>query len=463
MARKEVIPKIESNRAITRILQPIQDFIHRSAAGGIVLFGATILALLLANIPALADVYRTVLETKVGLTYGPDNTPIISETVLHWINDGLMAIFFLLVGLEIKREVRVGELTNPRAAMLPIAAAVGGVVVPALIYIAFNAGRPGATGWGVPMATDIAFALGALAVLGTRVPFTLKVFLTAVAIVDDLIAVLVIALFYSGGLNLTALTLGALILALLTLANQLGVRALWFYLGLGVLLWWAFLESGIHATIAGVLLALTIPARYEIDERTFLERARDILTQFDLSEFASTRMITDERQQSAVLALEDAAERVQAPLQKLEHSLHMPVMFLIVPIFALANAGVVLSFAGIEGDALRVVLGILFGLVIGKPVGIVGAAWLAVKAGWASLPVGVTWHHLTGAGILAGIGFTMSLFIASLGFGEGSELLEAAKLGILAASAIAGATGLLVLRSARTAKEPRPTHVEATG
>lgn len=449
MAKKQTVRKLASTRPITRILAPIQDFIHQASAGGIVLFAATLLALLLANVPALAEVYHNVLETYIGLSFGPEGTPIINETVLHWINDGLMAIFFLLVGLEIKREVQVGELTVLRAAILPIAAAIGGVVAPASIYLAFNAGQAGASGWATPMATDIAFALGALAVLGTRAPFALKVFLTAVAIVDDLIAVLTIAFFYSSGLNVIALLLAGFVLLVLILANILHVRALWFYLVLGVFLWWAFLESGIHATIAGVLLALTIPARYDINERTFLAQARDILRLFEQSDRVSRRMVTDDLQQSAVLALEDLTERIQAPLQKLEHVLQVPVMFLIVPIFALANAGVALSFAGFEGETFRIVLGIFFGLVIGKPVGILGASWLAVKAGWASLPLGVTWRHMAGASMLAGIGFTMALFIGSLAFGEGSALLEAAKLAILAASAVAALIGLAVLRSAK--------------
>lgn len=448
MVKKQTVQKLKSTRPITRILAPIQYFIHQAAAGGIVLFAATLLALMLANVPALAGVYHDVLETKIGLTFGAEGNPFLNETVLHWINDGLMAVFFLLVGLEIKREVQVGELAVLRAAILPIVAAIGGVLVPALIYLAFNAGQAGASGWAIPMATDIAFALGALAILGTRAPFALKVFLTAVAIVDDLIAVLTIAFFYSSGLNLNALLLGAFVLSILILANILHVRALWFYLVLGVLLWWAFLVSGIHATVAGVLLALTIPARYDINERTFLEQAHDILRQFERSERVSRKMVTDELQQSAVLALEDLTERIQAPLQKLEHDLHVPVMFLIVPIFALANAGVALSFAGIEGDTFRIVLGIFFGLVIGKPLGILSASWLAVKAGWASLPLGVTWRHMAGAAMLAGIGFTMALFIGSLGFGEGSALLEAAKLAILAASAVAALIGLAVLRNA---------------
>lgn len=459
MAKKQNALKFESTRPITRILAPIQDFIHQASAGGIVLLAVTLLALLLANIPTLAEVYHGVLETKIGLTYGTEGTPIIEESVLHWINDGLMAIFFLLVGLEIKRELQVGELAILRAAILPIVAAVGGVMAPALIYLLFNAGHAGASGWAIPMATDIAFALGALALLGTRAPFALKVFLTAVAIVDDLIAVLTIAFFYSSGLNVNALLLGAFVLLLLILANRLHIRALWFYLALGMFLWWAFLESGIHATIAGVLLALTIPARYDINERTFLERARDILRHFEQSDRVSKRMVTDERQQSAVLALEDLTERIQAPLQKLEHDLHVPVMFLIVPIFALANAGVALSFAGIEGDTFRIILGIFFGLVLGKPLGILGASWLAVKAGWASLPQGVTWRHMAGAAMLAGIGFTMALFVASLGFGEGSALQEAAKLGILAASAVAAFIGLAVLRNAKPVGSTQPDSV----
>jgi NhaA family Na+:H+ antiporter len=295
------------------------------------------------------------------------------------------------------------------------------------------------------MATDIAFALGLLALLGSRVPFGLKVFLTAVAIVDDLMAVLVIAVFYSSGINFTALSIGIGLLAVLTIANLYGIRTIVVYMILGALVWLAFLQSGVHATIAGVLVAWTIPARNRIDAAPFLQQAREILDQFEKSPLESSRMLTDEAQQHAVIHLEEVCEDVQAPLQKLEHSLHFWVQFVIMPIFALANAGVAFSLSSISGTSSMIPVGIIVGLVVGKPIGILAASWLAVRSGLAELPKGVEWRHMVGVGFLAGIGFTMSLFIASLGFGDGA-LLDAAKTGILMASVIAGSIGFILLR-----------------
>ena len=430
-----------SETSIARILTPIQQFIHTSAAGGIVLMVATVLALILANSP-LADEYDALLHAHLSISLGPFQ---IDESLVHWINDGLMAIFFFVVGLEIKREVRAGELSDLRAALLPIFAALGGVAVPALLYVTFNQTGPGAAGWGIPMATDIAFALGVLALLGRRVPFGLKVFLTAVAIVDDLIAVLVIAFFYSSGISWVALGIGFAVLALLLLGNVFGIRLTLFYTALGVVVWLAFLQSGIHATIAGVLVAFTVPARTRIEPADFMERASGLLHRFQQSSLEPNIMLIDEGQQSAVIELEEACEDVQAPLQKLEHSLHTWVQFGIIPIFALANAGVALSLSSLGGDTSLVALGIVVGLVLGKPLGILAGSWLAVRMGLSALPAGVQWPHMVGVGFLAGIGFTMSLFIASLGLGE-SPLLEAAKLGILGASLIAGSIGYVLLR-----------------
>ncbi|HEU5100706.1 MAG TPA: Na+/H+ antiporter NhaA, partial [Roseiflexaceae bacterium] len=282
---------------IARVLGPMQTFISREASSGIILLMMTIAALALANSP-LAEGYHALLEMPIGISIGPW---LLEETLLHWVNDGLMAIFFFLVGLEIKREVMVGELADPRAAALPIVAAIGGVLAPAAIFLALNTGGQGVHGWGVPMATDIAFALGCLALLDDRIPFALKVFLTAVAIVDDLIAVLVIALFYSAGLNLVALGAGIAILVLLLLANLLGIRHVLVYAGLGLLVWLAFLQSGVHATIAGVLIALTVPARNRIDSPTFLLRARQLLTAFEGGTRESSPMLTDELQQQLVI------------------------------------------------------------------------------------------------------------------------------------------------------------------
>jgi NhaA family Na+:H+ antiporter len=433
-----------SATSLGRLLRPMHEFIQHEQSSGIVLLAATLVALLIANSP-LAHGYFALLETEVGVSAGALE---LRETLLHWINDGLMAVFFFLVGLEIKREVLVGELANLRAAALPIIAAVGGVMVPAAIYLALNAGGAGAHGWGVPMATDIAFALGCMALLGSRIPFALKIFLTAVAIVDDLIAVLVIAIFYSGGLSLAALGAGIAVLALLLALNIFGVRAPLVYAGLGLVVWLAFLKSGVHATIAGVLVALTIPARNRIDAPTFLARARGILDQFERGDQEPSRMLTDEVQQSAVIELEETCEQVQAPLQKMEHALHGWVSLLIMPLFALANAGVPLAVSSLGGDSLPVLLGVVLGLTIGKPIGLTGAAWLAVRLGLADLPRGISWYHMASAGVLAGIGFTMSLFIASLGFAR-ADMLATAKIAILVASLLAGSAGLLLLSRAR--------------
>ena len=442
MERSRMLPALHwSATPIARILGPMQMFVHRSASSGVVLMIAAVAALVLANSPLQAR-YDALLHAEIAITVGPFT---LRESVAHWINDGLMAVFFFLVGLEIKRELRVGELSNLRAALLPIVAAAGGVAVPALLYAAVNWSGPGAAGWAIPMATDIAFALGVLALLGNRIPFTLIIFLTAVAIVDDLIAVLVIALFYTVGIDGAALAAGFALLAVLVAANLLGIRTILFYVVVGLGVWLAFLASGVHATIAGVLVAWTIPARNRINPAEFLGRARGLLDRFEHRQVQPVVMLTDEAQQSAVIQLEKACEDVQAPLQKMEHRLHFWVQFVIMPIFALANAGVAFSLSGVDGDTGPVTLGIVTGLVLGKPIGLLGASWLAIRTGIVALPEGVTWRHMVGASCLAGIGFTMSLFIATLGFGE-SELLAAAKLGILGASVIAGSLGYVLLR-----------------
>ena len=414
-------------------------FIRAETAGGIVLLACAALALAWANSP-WASTYHGLWQIK--LTVGPPGFAL-SETLLHWINDGLMAVFFFVVGLEIKREALVGELAAPRQAALPVAAALGGMLVPAALYAAVNADGPGARGWGIPMATDIAFALGALALLGRRAPTGLKVFLTALAIVDDLGAVLVIALFYTAQLSWAALAAAAGFLIALVAANLGHARHPVVYALLGLGLWVAFLQSGVHATIAGVLLALAIPARTRVDTASFLERGRALVDAFGRSGHQGRGILTNAGQQAALAELEMLTEGVQTPLQRLEHALRPWVAFAIVPLFALANAGVALGGVG-EALAQPVTLGVVLGLVLGKQVGVTLGAWLAVRAGVASLPDGIHWRHVYGASWLAGIGFTMSLFVGTLAFG-GGPLLDAAKVGILAASLIAGVVGWLFL------------------
>lgn len=430
---------------VGRVVKPMQEFIHSSTSGGIVLLLSTIAALIIVN-SALNSVYEDILNTYLDVKLGAFQ---IRLTILHWINDGLMSVFFFLIGLEIKREVWAGELSNVRAALLPIIGAIGGAIVPALVYVGINLAGAGSSGWGIPIATDIAFALGVLALAGTGLPFGLKVMLTAIAIVDDLIAILVIALFYSGSIDFGALGIGFALLGALLVTNILGIRAIPVYLSLGVAVWVAFLTSGVHATIAGVLVALTIPVRVRIDQATFLQRARAILNGFEESSKREPySILEDEKQQAAVIELEDLSEAVQSPLQKIEHRLHGWAAFVILPLFALANAGVALDIGAISNETLPVALGIIAGLLVGKPVGLFSAIWLSVRVGLVTLPREVTWRHVAGLACLGGMGFTMSLFIATLAFGS-NQLLAAAKLGIVAASLIAGTAGFLVLRSAR--------------
>jgi NhaA family Na+:H+ antiporter len=458
MTVTDVRPPRPSAPLIERVLRPFQAFAHSAAGGGIVLLACAALALAWANSPWAAG-YEHLWE--VPLTVGVPGFGL-TLSLHHWINDGLMAVFFFVVGLEIKREVLVGELASLRRAALPMAAALGGMVVPALLYALLNAGGPGAPGWGIPMATDIAFALGILALVGDRVPLGLKVFLTALAIVDDIGAVLVIALFYSHGLQADYLIWGAGVLLLLATANSAGVRNPWVYGLLGVVLWTLFLKSGIHATVAGVLLAFTIPARTRIDADDFVADARAALDDFESAGAPGTDVLANPRQQEAIQAIESAAEDVQSPLLKLEDKLHGLVSFGIMPLFALANAGVALGGPGRGGDGSAITLGIILGLVLGKPIGITLFSWLAVRTGFAERPAGAGWGALHAVSWLGGIGFTMSLFVAGLAFAEPWQLASA-KMGILGASAVAGVVGFVLVRLSIRAARPAAREAGAEG
>jgi NhaA family Na+:H+ antiporter len=428
---------------IERSLRPFERFVQLESSGGILLLGCSLLALVLAN-SYWADAVDQFWETPVAIGAGHWT---LTLSLHHWINDGLMAIFFFVIGLEIKREVLVGELASPRHAALPIAAAVGGMVVPAAIYALLNAGTPAGRGWGIPMATDIAFAIGILALLGKRVPLSLKVFLTALAIVDDLGAVVVIALFYTATINWGSLFPALIILVVLMELNRQGVRHPSVYALLGLGLWFAVLSSGIHATIAGVLLAMTIPSRARIDSDQFLAQSRATLAEFERAGHSREDQFITEAHQSALQALKNATTQVQTPMERLEHALHPWMRFVVMPLFALANAGVSFSGLGLSMLADPVVLGVFFGLVVGKQVGILSFAWLAVRSGLAAVPPDLRWIHIYGAAWLGGIGFTMSLFIADLAFAD-SAWLSSAKLGILAASVVAGAVGWAIVRGA---------------
>jgi NhaA family Na+:H+ antiporter len=424
----------------TRLVRAFQEFFSLEAAGGILLLVATAAALLWANSPWSAS-YHALWRTIVTIGAGGF---VLAKPLGLWVNDGLMAVFFFVVGLEIKREVLVGELASPKRAALPAVAAVGGMLVPAAIYLAFNLAGPGGRGWGVPMATDIAFALGVLALLGDRVPLSLKVFLTALAIVDDLGAVLVIALVYTAELSRTALGIAAIVFALMLLANRLRVRNAGVYAVLGFALWVALLKSGIHATIAGVLAAVTIPSTARINIGQFRARSRHLLDRFEELDVDPAEHRISGDQQEVVHGLADVVHHVETPLQRLEHALHPWVTFLIMPVFALANAGLVLG-GGMAGALVHpVTVGVAAGLVVGKVAGVAGFTWIAVGTGIAERPAGATWRQVLGVAQLAGIGFTMSLFIAALAFGQ-SPLLENAKLGILGASIVSGALGAAVL------------------
>ena len=401
---------------------------------------SAVLALVLANITwGPARYFPAVWDEHLRLSF---NGLVLDKSLLHWINDGLMTVFFLIVGLEIKREVLDGELSSLRQAALPIAGAVGGMLVPALLYALFNQGTSTAGGWGIPMATDIAFALAVLQLLGSRVPLGLKVFLTALAIVDDLGAVLVIAGFYTRELHLNYLYLALATWASLLALNGLGARSLWLYLPLGLVLWFFTLESGIHATLAGVLLAAAIPSRIGHERPVLLRLLEERLHALNHEAHgadADPRTISEE--------LEHLAETISSPAQRLEQRLHAVVAFGIIPLFAFANTSLALdaSVFGELGSPLG--LGILAGLALGKPLGIGGLSWAAVRLGWATLPPGVTWRHLWGAGILGGIGFTMSLFITLLALGEHTDGEAVAKLAILLASLLAGISGYALLRT----------------
>lgn len=423
---------------------PIERFVSRESAGGIVLLCAAIVSMVLTNLQGpIAETFGGIWATPVGGNFGP---LALQKPLLLWINDLLMAVFFFMVGLEIKRELLVGELSDLKSAMLPAAGALGGVVLPASIYVAFNAGGSGANGWAIPMATDIAFALGILSLAGKGVPVGLKVFLTALAIVDDLMAVLVIALFYTSSMDWTMAAIAALLLPIAWAGGRFGIRSQWFFLAIGGVVWYFTLKSGMHATIAGVLMALTIPARNKVHTKVFVDRVREEIDAFDRAGEHRPAILDDPERQEILSRLHDAADGVQTPLEKLEHSLVSFVAFAVMPIFALANAGVAIGLESLNpGDP--VLLGVFLGLVIGKPIGIFALSWLAIKTGLARMPEGVTYGKLLAAGMLGGVGFTMSLFIGSLAFDD-RALLESAKLGILMASTVAGILGFAAIKFA---------------
>jgi NhaA family Na+:H+ antiporter len=434
------------SNSIDKVLKPIERFLHNESTAGILLLVSALVAVLWANSP-WSDSYLHLWENEVSLRVGSYE---IANTLHHWINDGLMAMFFFVVGLELKREIMAGELSDIRKAMLPLSSAVGGMIVPAIIYILFNPSGERNDGWGIPMATDIAFALGIMSLLGKRVPLTLKVFLTALAIADDLGAVLVIAFFYTSDISLLSLGMGALFITILIGANFIGVRSTLFYglVGIGGV-WLAFLLSGVHATIAGVLAAVAIPARTKINEPQFIDVLEKEIQEFHLIPPNDVTLL-EPGQYKVIENIYRLTKAAGTPLQRLESQLHPWVSFIVMPLFALANAGVVLHGDRIgEMFSNTITLGVLVGLSVGKFVGVVGFCWAATKFGIATLPAGINWRQIAGVGCLAGVGFTMSLFITTLAF-EDAAFVDNAKLGIFAASIISGVAGYIVLRMAST-------------
>lgn len=426
---------------VEKLISPIQQFIRQEKSGGIVLGISVIVALILAN-SSWAETYHHILEYKFGFLW--NGSTYFEYNLHHWINDGLMAIFFFVVGLELKREIVGGELSNPRKAMLPIAAAIGGMLVPALIYFLLNRGET-QSGWGIPMATDIAFALGVLYLLGNKIPLSLKVFLTALAIVDDLGAVLVIAFFYTSDISLTHLIAGSAILGVMYAGNKMGIRNVLFYAILGIAgVWTTFLLSGVHATIAAVLAAFTIPADVRLNERLFAGKITGLLNDFKASDPNDETPVLTNEQLHLLEHINKTTLQAIPPLQRLEHAMHPMVTFIIIPIFALANAGVSLSVNFNELFSTNVAIGVALGLLIGKVVGVVGFTWLCVKLNIAPFPAGMTLKNLFGIGLLASIGFTMSLFVTTLAF-TNETFITQAKIGIFVASIIGGTLGYWLL------------------
>lgn len=429
-------------KAFERIATPFEHFLHAQTTTGFVLMFMTVFALILANTP-LSEAYAHFFHTKIDFNVG---SWTLSHTLHHWINDGLMAIFFFIIGLEIKREVLAGELSNIKVAILPILAAVGGMIFPAIIYLSINSGSAGEGGWGIPMATDIAFAISALVLLGKRIPTALVTFLVALAIVDDLGAVLVIALFYTEQINLLPLWLAGVMFLIMVSFNRFGIHAVLPYFIVGILMWFFMLESGVHATIAGVIAALAIPSKPKRTPVTFAEDTKNLL-----DEYAKYPVTTDhtmhEEQKAILINIKDKIDAVGTPSSRLERDLHLPVALIVIPLFALANAGISIDFSSLGTTIIEPVsLGIIAGLIFGKVIGIFGVSWLAIKLKIAKLPHNSSMNQLFGVAFLGGIGFTMSIFVAELAFLGSPELIFQAKVGILSASLFAGLFGYFWLR-----------------
>ena len=428
----------EPSYLVRAVRAPIQNFIHTEEIGAMVLLAAAAAALGWANSPwsdSYYDFWHTYISFDIQIF-------AISQDLGHLVNEGLMAVFFFVVGLEIKRELLHGELSSFRKASVPVFAAIGGMATPALIYLVFNRSGDGVVGWGVPMATDIAFALGVLALLGRRLPSELRVFLLGLAVVDDLGAIAIIATFYTESIHWTNLALGVALFAAIAVCIRMGIRSLGFYLILCVVMWQFFLESGIHATLAGVLVAAIIPSEPRLHRKDYAATVDDLLHDFRLA----MKNDDEEKAQTIVEQIEDLSRGTEGPMERLEGIVHPWVSFAILPIFALANAGIVFTSNTLsEAVASPITLGVAVALLAGNPLGVLGMTWLAVRLGIGQLPASVKWRHVLGTGFLAGIGFTVAIFISGIAFDD-PGLVDQAKVGIFGASIIAGIIGYLFLR-----------------
>lgn len=440
-------------KRIVRMKNPVldtykefRDFVLSTSLSGIILISCVIVAMAIAN-SSLSSQYFALWNTVITLSFDSFST---SHTLLHFINDGLMVIFFFLVGLEIKREVLVGHLSKVRQALFPVLAALGGIAFPATIYLLFSHDDVSMRGWAVPTATDIAFALGLLSLLGRKVPMSLKIFLTTVAIVDDIGGIMIIGMFYTDYINMTSLMLAAAIFSTMIVMNVAGVRTIILYVLMSVLLWLAISTSGIHPTIAGVIAAMTIPVKPDIDMMTYLKKSKKQLKFLDNDKIEDLNILQDTASQSALTTLETLSKQALSPLTKMEAGLHSIVLYGILPLFAFANSGI--TIAGDINTSAPVSIAIASGLIIGKPMGILIGSWLGVKLGLTQKPNDLIWRHIVGVGLIGGVGFTMAMFISTLVF-ENTDYEVASKLGIIAGSTIAGVAGLVVLSTTNKVQE----------
>eukprot|EP01133_Synstelium_polycarpum_P016480 gene16480-19595_t len=432
---------------IDKIIAPVSKFIHLEYTSGIILLASVVVAIIWANSP-FQESYHHLWELHLSVGF---DKHVFNQPLHIWINDGLMAIFFFVIGLELKREFMDGELSSLKKASLPMMAALGGMLVPALLYILINKGSQSEHGWGIPMATDIAFALALLSIAGKHIPASVKVFLSALAVADDLGAVLVIAFFYSGELNFIPLGVAGLFLVMMTIGNAMGIRSTAFYLLMGLVVWMGFLLSGVHATIAGVLVAFTIPASTKIDEVFYALKLRKLAADFE-EEVPNNSKLTTSKQHKTIEEVKTLSTAAETPLQKIEYALHPWVAFIIMPLFALANSGMVIGTDFFSALLNPVSMGVASGLIVGKFTGVLLFTWLMVKLKIAKLPHQANWSHITGVALLAGVGFTMSLFISNLAFNN-ETMITQAKYGILLASVLAGILGTLALKRSSKPKQ----------